>query len=855
MRRLTCIAALLALAAPVHAAEAAKFTKGPTARREGKAVRIEFAVSAPVDATVWVEDGAGKVVRRIGSAKLGAKKVPAPFKPGALAQSIVWDGKDEKGKPAPAGCRVKVALGMKARFVEMLGQDDQDLAGIHGIGVRPGSGELYVLAEGPGDGKHTVNLSVLDREGKYVRTLIPAPNTLTWEKAEKLGAFKLADGSWIPRLFHPTGRCFTPLSGRPGIGNGSGTQPDNQGLAVTKSGTVYRVNRVWTRYHLAMHAADGGAPGSTTIGTWLPKKVIAPEMALSPDEKYLYIVGLGADNDRWKWKPGHAVWRTSLSPVGEPKPFIGDPVKSGGGDKLLNDPRGVAVDATGRVYVCDYGNNRIVRFDKSGKKVDELNVEKPVGLAVNPKSGALYVIENLPRKGRRKRVKLARYDDLKSRKPATELVIDCYLGGPPIVAVDFGAKRPIVWLASSNKYGRFRLLRIEDLGGKFGDAREMDANRGAGNMPSLGVDAETDDLFSRVSWYRWLVFEGGTGKPARLDTAPDRKGSVMDVGPDGSRWWLGRNLRGTKMPLVRTGRDNRKHLPLSGGKEGLPLDSDHLNSRGFCVGPDGSVYAVQYTGNGIVLKGFNPGGSPKGKDGVLVAGFTLVACSPKVDSKGRVYVADSHRPAGAIVPEVFKDNKVQLAKSGDVHNAGQDFYPVTYGSIMRFGPKGGRLEDLTEGKTAGKDPVVLVPRSYRYKGPGARVSGYPQKFARVAARGCDLVLPGISPVTINTGHRIYCRCGHAQFDIDGFDRLVVPDATRFQVRVYDSEGNLLHAFGGYGNADCRGPKSAHPKPEIPLAWGELVVTSHKYIYVGDNLNRRIVKVRLDYAETRSCPAP
>ena len=76
-----------------------------------------------------------------------------------------------------------------------------------------------------------------------------------------------------------------------------------------------------------------------------------------------------------------------------------------------------------------------------------------------PKGEKLYVLEELPKKGKSRRVKLARYDGLKAKKPAAELVLDCYYAGPPIIAADFGAKRPLVWLASSHKYGRFRLLR------------------------------------------------------------------------------------------------------------------------------------------------------------------------------------------------------------------------------------------------------------------------------------------------------------------------------------------------------------------------------------------------------------
>ena len=289
--------------------------------------------------------------------------------------------------------------------------------------------------------------------------------------------------------------------------------PPDQALAVSAAGTVYRVNRVWTKYNLAMHAADGAAPGGTTIGPPLPKGVGAPKMALSPDGKQLYLVGLQAGSDYYKPAPGHAVWRVPLDPPGEPGPFVGDPAEKGGGEKRLDDPQGVAVDAEGRVYVADCGNGRVAQFDPAGKLLAEVKVERPAGVAVNPKTGALYVLSRLPGAGGNRSFQLARYDGIRAAAPAAAMQVKSGHADGRVRAADCGGPRPVVWLSSSHGYCPFRLLRIEDLGGQFGDAREIDAGGGAGNMPSLGVDPETEDLFVRAGWYKWLVFRGGTGRP------------------------------------------------------------------------------------------------------------------------------------------------------------------------------------------------------------------------------------------------------------------------------------------------------------------------------------------------------
>jgi DNA-binding beta-propeller fold protein YncE len=63
-------------------------------------------------------------------------------------------------------------------------------------------------------------------------------------------------------------------------------------------------------------------------------------------------------------------------------------------------PRGIAVDALGRVLVADTGNKRIVVFDKDGKYLTEFGTsgfdpgqfDEPVAVAVAP-SGTVYVTD------------------------------------------------------------------------------------------------------------------------------------------------------------------------------------------------------------------------------------------------------------------------------------------------------------------------------------------------------------------------------------------------------------------------------------------------------------------------------
>jgi len=73
---------------------------------------------------------------------------------------------------------------------------------------------------------------------------------------------------------------------------------------------------------------------------------------------------------------------------------------SGSGDGEFNQPRGVAVDASGNVYVSDHGNHRIQKFDSSGTFLTKWGTngsgdghfDYPFGVAIDA-SGNIYVAD------------------------------------------------------------------------------------------------------------------------------------------------------------------------------------------------------------------------------------------------------------------------------------------------------------------------------------------------------------------------------------------------------------------------------------------------------------------------------
>ncbi|HOX08471.1 MAG TPA: hypothetical protein PK280_18895, partial [Planctomycetota bacterium] len=89
--QLACMALCATIASAAEPSAPPTFTKKPTAARAGDKVTVEFAVDRETDVAVFIEDGAGKVVRHLVAGVLG-KNPPPPLKPG-LAQSVEWDGK------------------------------------------------------------------------------------------------------------------------------------------------------------------------------------------------------------------------------------------------------------------------------------------------------------------------------------------------------------------------------------------------------------------------------------------------------------------------------------------------------------------------------------------------------------------------------------------------------------------------------------------------------------------------------------------------------------------------------------------------------------------------------------------
>jgi len=112
--------------------EVYEFTQKPKVTKQGERWIITFASKGKCDATVAILDKDAKIIRHLASGVLGVN-APYPFQQNSLSQKLEWDGKDDQGKPAPAGCKARVGLGLKATYgwtAPLLGKKGKPLSDI-----------------------------------------------------------------------------------------------------------------------------------------------------------------------------------------------------------------------------------------------------------------------------------------------------------------------------------------------------------------------------------------------------------------------------------------------------------------------------------------------------------------------------------------------------------------------------------------------------------------------------------------------------------------------------------------------------------------------------------------------------
>ncbi len=839
------------------------FASKPTAKKNGATTTISFAAGGKTDVAVYVLDAKGKCVRHLAAGVLGGEKAPPePLKAG-LSQGLEWDGKDDYGKPAAGGpFKVRVALGLKPEFAGFLNFNPDALPKTFRVAVGPG-GSIYYFYQDPVSnfnmGGHKVR--VRSREGKHLRTLVPfsAPADLKPSEIAAFGALKDEGGWVVPRIHN-----WESMSLQPTTAGGRKRDTACYTPVVDSKGRLY-----WTVQgeRLVCVDAQGRCPYPTYLGKpLLPGATYSPwsgstsrYLALSGDEKHVYISAVTGLFGQKKTQVRHCVYRTDVATRGEARPFVGDPAKAGGGKSLLSSPRGVAT-AGGLLYVADRGNDRVVAFkEEDGSYAGELKTPKPYHVSVDRKTGALYVIsEPKPMFS-----ELLKFDGLDAKAPSKkmELPKDWSKRGPWTMALDVSAKPARLYFPTRGYAGPAwgkAIVCLEDGPDGFkGVDVPTPKGRYAFSHKDLWIDQRRGELYIKAD-KGYDRFDAETGE------YKDSMGLKGSHGPSGGQvvadsqgrlvmyCWVHKNARPALSLWTRDGK------PISTKGEGWSGVMT-FQQKFMDITPNDELYVRPGTKGKVDW----PAGSPGGVtvfDMNLRPKRTLIwqcsdGCVVKTDIKGNIYLGENVRPLKRMIPEFF-DGKLKPVKDQGI--GGTDWYSYMYGSIVKFSPKGGSVWFDRKAEAKAPAEIQAMPRqpfNFRTRHKGPRPPGDLQ--------GAEWTRFGFAPYASTYGGGTpRCQCEGSGFDVDGFGRVFYPSLGRFRVEVIDNNNNLIGTFGKYGNADSQlvptGSKDAEPLvsvPKIPLSWPTYVAAGDNFAYVADVVGMRTVKVRLNYAAEEICVVP
>jgi hypothetical protein len=367
-------------------ADTFEFAEKPAVEKKGDGYVIRFAAKAPCDATVMIVASSGseqdpereKIVRHLASGVLG-KNAPWPFKQGVLEQELLWDGKDDRGKPVVdvSTCKAKVGLGLQARLANILGWAPGEAQGPDAFVVGP-DGHAYILDNDRATCcQPSSNIRVFDHECRYLRKIMPPMASVPPEKSNLLKWNRTTWGAHVPQ--RANGHYAITL-GSYGVGPGVVTT-DGRLLWVACKWRGRGHGRTTDAFLISIDVRDGAAPAGSIVNIDPACKIMGVgtmNMALSPDGRWLYVASPIFRNRPIR----HAVFRMDMKKPGPVSVFLGKPTKAGSDNAHFNKPVGVACDGDGNLYVSDRGNNRIGAYGNA----DCRGKDSPVP---DPKTGEL----------------------------------------------------------------------------------------------------------------------------------------------------------------------------------------------------------------------------------------------------------------------------------------------------------------------------------------------------------------------------------------------------------------------------------------------------------------------------------
>jgi len=871
-----------------------EFVQRPVVTRDGDRVTIAFETKGLCDVTVAVEDDTGRIVRHLAAGVLGPN-TPAPFRKNARKQAIVWDRKNDKGEYVDDRDKhaVRVSLGLKARYERnlMWSSKKRGPTAVMVLGwepplVTPAPEGVYVC-DGEWSGEH---VRLFDHEGNYVRTVYPWP------------AARVKDVPGLKMLAAPdvAGPCplrwhysqYTMLTTEAEAFGGS--WPDRQKkVGLQNSAMAVRGGRLALAAarvnYLATDAAAGRVELEGPVVSY-PAKIrnnvaigtfqFGPRSAaFDPTGEWLYLTGYAFHV--FETQDGfHGVTRVRTKGREPPQVFAGNMIqrKYGSDNAHLSFPMSVACDAAGRVYVCDYMNDRIQVFSAARELLKTVRATKPVELAIHPDTGELYVFSWVVANERMMKeiyqlqkahkdwtpipATLTRYESL-DRAGGGKEITPKVIGSYPLplrsmradaepynrgpcprglqirAAMDFWGQEPLVWLSEApfdySWYGSIRLLAMkkdhlevvrdfsEDVKKEDPQPRPPYHSRQRlyfdHRNRTLYVGEQFPDPVHVKSFQELIQIDPETGK-ARIIPIPFAcEDMAFDM--DGNAY-----LRSfTK--IVRYNAKTWQELPFDYGREEKEV--------GYLAGRVARDVHAAVTGP---LEGNSSGQ------------FFGMCVSPR----GHVAITGNHRSPAA---DRKDRRRLQFAKEGVRRYSPRTYPGRPWGALVHVFDRFGRIlyEDALPGmayfqgiamdkddnlyiQQAGMPPLdgKFPPNVHRRACTLMKLKPRSRVLARDAAivdlapearpsRPPDFFWDGGKPVWIESAQWMYggvgisgdeCHCfANSRFGFDYFARSFVSELHRYRITVLDTNGNVILRIGRYGNADDGKPLVA--KKSSPAA--------------------------------------
>ncbi|MCK6474873.1 MAG: hypothetical protein L6R28_24405 [Planctomycetes bacterium] len=884
----------------VKRAETFEFASPPEITREGDRVTVTFESKAACDATVAVQTTEGKIIRHLASGVLG-ENAPPPFAKTSLKQTLVWDGKDDSGKYVDDAdsLEVRVSLGLKPQFERTLFWSPYKRVGFPYPSLASAPEGVYV-AESYGVG----HVRLFDHDGNYVKAVYPFP-------AEKVGAVQglkthafAVDGIERPLK---TGYLQATLLA---AGTGEYDAEEISTIAWGAGGKIAVLQEKLNR--IAADGSSGGLPFygpkvgvdiPRDAGGWGHKECTSAPLsaAFSPDGKTLYLAGYQFDSWRNRSWLG-VVYKMDYASDKPPEVFAGKPEPGehlgGTGNGEFRCATSVDTDAQGRVYVSDYGNNRVQVFGADGKFLKAVAVATPGRVNVHRKTGEIFVFSyllsnRLIKDGEQvfpcKLFHFGAFDDPK-QLGAYDLPMEGYAGKAgwhfrggieQRMALDAWGDKPRFWLQNGyaggvehSDDGSFRQLvqgwdaagvQIVELAGKklkvvkrFVDVAKEDVQRATPPIlwrQRLVVNPKTGKLY---------VAEGDCGVMKAVN-------QLVEVDPDNGK------IKLVELPLgsedlcfdqdgliylrtdqyvsrfdFRTGRE----VPFDYGEE-LENHSWGMGARGanliaalptpghrsfnfwqlggIDINVKGHLAVTTCNGNGMT-------DAPQWQRGeahfTYEGGKYVPGLYPGRKRWGEIHIYDRHgqKVVEDALPGIAHLNGIGL-------DADNNLYLLSASQRLDngkpFDPKLPRDASGTLLKVpAGKAKVL-----------NAGQQGVPIPLTPESQPKRGLELKGYTTGWVENAEWFYgnvgfstpgmCICWNTRFDLDYFNRSFAPEPMINAVTVLDASGNVILRTGKYGNVEDGKPLVAEGGPAAPHAIGGDEVALFYACYVAADTDHRL----------------